>query len=67
MTEREYLRTVRMFRDLRITREEWNDMDDYKRQTIIDLLKEVNEYSMNYKQKKIQCELDPYNEEDWDN
>jgi predicted Fe-S protein YdhL (DUF1289 family) len=67
MTEREYLNAFRMFRDLRISKDEWYNMDDDKRQSIINLLREVNEYSQNYKQKKIQSELDPYDEEDWDN
>lgn len=70
MDDKEYLHELKNIRNLRLTKEEWNRLDDKTASEILEKLKKISEYSKNYRKNKIKDKLkdiDPYGEEDWGN
>jgi len=67
MTKKEYLDSIEVFKSLRMNKEEWYNLEEYERILILEELRKFSEFKKTYIRKKINRELDPYGEEDWDN
>jgi hypothetical protein len=64
---KEYLDSIEVFKSLRMNKEEWYNLEEYERILILEELRKFSEFKKTYIRKKINRELDPYGEEDWDN
>lgn len=69
MHDKEFLEKIKEIRNLKMTKEEWYHLNDETRFEILEKLRDINKYNKSYIEKNISKnlnELDPYNEENWE-
>lgn len=65
MTEKEFLESLRFFRELKMNKDEWYKLGDESRSDILKRMRELKEAVMVYNKRKRYLDIDPYGEEDW--